>query len=80
MSAFYKVPKLKGAENYKAWEVSIRSTLLFSGLFKVVKIGAILRYALRGVYKVFLLKGSVRNQYQPYILGTHVFSRTRLYS
>ncbi len=24
MSAFHKVPKLKGAENYNAWEVSIR--------------------------------------------------------
>jgi len=51
---------------------AFHTTLLLSGLFKVVKTGATPRYGLRGVYKVFPLKGSVGNQYQPCMLGTHV--------
>ena len=39
MSDFKNVPKLKGKENYKQWEVAARSTLLLNKTWQVVKPG-----------------------------------------
>ncbi len=37
MTDYQKIPKLKGTDNYKQWEVAIRSSLIINGVFKVIK-------------------------------------------
>lgn len=37
MADYHKIPKLKGTNNYKQWEVSIRASLVVNGVFKVIK-------------------------------------------
>lgn len=34
---YYKIPKLKGAENYKVWEKSLRLSLLLGDLYDIVE-------------------------------------------